>query len=319
MTGIQDIATNPVTFALMIGAACAVATLAAMLLSNPFSNPLRRRLRALQEPEQAEQAPAGDIPEWLGRLQPYLQPRTRERRESLRLRLQHAGYRGAGGLTLMYAAKVFCALVLAVAVAVLCAVSRPPGLTNGLVLLLTLISGGFGWLVPNMMIDRRVAKRQRVLMEGLPDALDLLVACTEAGLGLNAAIQRVADQLPASHPLLAAELAQVNAQIRAGVDRIVALRSLAQRTGLDEIRGLVSLMTQSMRYGTSIADTLRIYAEEFRDRRMQRAEETAATIGTRLIFPLCFCIFPAFFIVMVGPAVIGVVRVMGGVEWPAMN
>jgi tight adherence protein C len=98
--------------------------------------------------------------------------------------------------------------------------------------------------------------------------------------------------------------------MRAGVDRVTALRNLATRTGVDDIRGLVSLLAQSMRFGTSIADSLRIYAEELRDKRMQRAEEAAAKVGTKMIFPLVLCIFPSFFIVMVGPAVLAVLRVL---------
>ena len=101
-------------------------------------------------------------------------------------------------------------------------------------------------------------------------------------------------------------------QIRAGVDRMDALKELAERTGLEDIRGLVSLLAQSMRFGTGIADTLRTYAEDYRDKRMQRAEEQAAKVGTKLIFPLVFCMFPAFFVVAIGPAVIGVIRVLQG-------
>lgn len=137
-----------------------------------------------------------------------------------------------------------------------------------------------------------------------PDALDLLVVCIEAGLGLNAAINRVSHEIEASYPDIAHELKQVNDEIRAGVARGEALRGLYVRTGLTDIRGLVSLLTQSLRFGTSIADTLRIYAEEFRDKRMQKAEEEAAKIGAKLIFPLVSCMFPGFFLVAVGPAIL---------------
>jgi tight adherence protein C len=112
--------------------------------------------------------------------------------------------------------------------------------------------------------------------------------------------------------VLAEELALVNAQVRAGVDRVDALKDLADRTGLSDIRGLVSMLAQSMRFGVSIAETLRVYAEEFRDKRMQRAEEKAAMVGTKMIFPLVLCMFPAFFVVTVGPAVLGVLRVLKG-------
>ena len=149
-------------------------------------------------------------------------------------------------------------------------------------------------------------------MNGFPDALDILVICTEAGLGLNAALQRVTDELGVSYPELMEELEMVNAEIRIGVDRVVALRGLADRTGIEEIRGLVTLLTQSLRFGTSIAQTLRIYSEEFRDKRAQRAEEEAAKIATKMIFPLVFCMFPAFFIVAIGPAILGVMKAFKG-------
>jgi tight adherence protein C len=149
----------------------------------------------------------------------------------------------------------------------------------------------------------------KLLRDGFPDALDLLVVCVESGLGLSAAIERVAREIGVSHAELAVELSLVNAEMRAGVDRAKALRNLADRTGLDDIRGLVSMLIQAMRFGTSIADTLRIYSEEFRDRRMQKAEESAATISTRLIFPLVLCLFPSFFLVAIGPAVMRLIEV----------
>lgn len=136
-----------------------------------------------------------------------------------------------------------------------------------------------------------MARRQRLLRNALPDAIDLLMVCAEAGLGLNAALLRVAGELNGIHPEFANELAIVNAALRASVDRDQALRNLAQRTGLEDIKGLVTLLAQSVRFGTSIAQALRVYAEEFRGKRMQQAEENAAKLATKLIFPMIFC-FP---------------------------
>ena len=122
----------------------------------------------------------------------------------------------------------------------------------------------------------------------------------------------MADELDVSHPELASEIAQVTAQMRAGVDRETALRGLATRTGLDDVRGLVSLLAQTLRFGTGISEALRVYSEDFRDRRMQRAEEAAAKIGTKLIFPLVICLFPSFFVVAIGPAVIRFAEAFSG-------
>jgi tight adherence protein C len=166
-----------------------------------------------------------------------------------------------------------------------------------------------GLIVPELVLNQLVERRQKRLRDAFPDALDMLVVCVEAGLGLTASIQRVAEELRFSHPELAAELALVTAEMRAGVDRETALKGLAARTGLEDIHGLVSLLLQTLKFGTSIADTLRVYAEEFRDKRMQRAEEQAAKIGTKLVFPLVFCLFPSFFVVAIGPAVIRLIEV----------
>jgi tight adherence protein C len=174
--------------------------------------------------------------------------------------------------------------------------------------------GGLGFLAPSMWLDRRAQARQRQLRIGFPDALDLLVVCVEAGLGLAPALQRVADDLMISYPELGTELALVNAEIRAGVERTQALKNLAERTGLEDIRGLVALLVQTMRFGTGIADALRVYSEEFRDKRMQAAEEVAAKMGTKMIFPLVACLFPSFFLIAIGPAALAMMTVFKGMK-----
>ena len=161
---------------------------------------------------------------------------------------------------------------------------------------------------PNWWLESRVKRRQAKLRNGFPDALDLLVICVEAGLGLTAALERVTTEVRILHPELAQEFAAVNAEIRSGIDRSTALQGLNRRTGLPEIRGLVTLLVQTMQLGTGIADSLRVYSSEFRDQRMRNAEERAAKTGTKMIFPLVFCEFPAFFLVAVGPAVIQIYK-----------
>jgi tight adherence protein C len=168
-----------------------------------------------------------------------------------------------------------------------------------------------GMVIPSKILGLIASKRQDTLRKGFPDALDLLVVSVEAGLGFNAALDRVSKELVISHPELAIELSTVNDEIRAGIDRPQALRNLYTRTGLEDIQGLTTLIAQSLRFGTSIADSLRVYSEEYRDRRMQKAEEQAAKIGTKLIFPLVLCIFPSFFLVMIGPPILGVLTVLG--------
>jgi tight adherence protein C len=183
-----------------------------------------------------------------------------------------------------------------------------PRITSGQLLIAAVLMGFLGSIIPSVWLDRSVKSRQRELRVAFPDALDLLVVCVEAGLGLAPAMQRVADDLMISYPELGLELTLVNAEMRAGVERAQALKNLAERTGLDDIRGLVALLVQTLRFGTGIADALRVYSEEFRDKRMQAAEEAAAKIGTKMIFPLTLCLFPSFFLVAIGPAVVRLVE-----------
>lgn len=293
-----------------VGLALALFGLFTLRTSGALLDPMRRRLRAVEASGGSDEEPG-----LLGQIGATMLPRSEKARQTLRLSLLQAGWRDPSALAVMYTVKATAALTIPAAI-VAASLSLPAMRLSGTTTAALLAAGAvIGWWLPNYLLRKRVESRQMDLMEALPDALDLLVACTEAGLGLNAAIERVAEQLPASSPALAAELSLVNSEIRAGVDRMEALRNLATRTGLKDIRGLVSLINHSMRFGTSIAGTLRVYAEEFRDRRLQRAEEIAATIGTRLIFPLVICIFPSFFVVAIGPAIVGVLKVLA--EWPS--
>jgi len=152
--------------------------------------------------------------------------------------------------------------------------------------------------------------RQREIFEAFPDALDLMTVCVEAGLGTEAAMLRVADDLQLKSPVLADELHLVNLELRAGADRERALRNLAIRTGVEEVDGFVAMISQAERFGTSIAASLRVHAEMLRTRRRQRAEEAAAKIALKLLFPLIFCIFPSLMVVLMGPAMIQIYRVL---------
>ncbi|WP_261842021.1 type II secretion system F family protein [Aliamphritea ceti] len=223
------------------------------------------------------------------------------------VRLTNAGFRSSSAVADYYAIR-FLLILLLPGIALGVTQFMPEMSANNIAatLVLALV---VGIILPSYVLDKLIARRQRALRNAFPDALDMLVVCVEAGLGLQMALQRVADEIQVSHPILADELHQVNNETRVGVDRIQALRNMAIRTGLEDIRGLVASLDQSIRFGTSIADTLRVYSDEFRDKRLQRAEELAAKIATKMIFPLTFCLWPSFFLVMVGPAVLGVLAV----------
>jgi len=284
--------------------------LSALVLN--LTSPVRRRLRVVEDgsdgPSSKDQIMIF-MNTALGPVASYVLPRKDDERDGMMQKLIRAGYRSPQALQIFYVAKSL--LVVALPMLVLLAWRWVPNVEGGSILTYAMFASGIGMLGPNFVLGTLVDRRIKSLRNGFPDALDLLVVCVESGLGLAAAIQRVADELFVSHPELAMELSTVNAEIRAGMPRERALKNLADRTGLPDIRGLVGLLVQTTRFGTSVSDALRVYSEEFRDKRMQRAEEQAAKMGTKLIFPLVFCMFPVFFIVAIGPAVL---RIM---DWMA--
>ena len=162
-----------------------------------------------------------------------------------------------------------------------------------------------------MLLDRRIAARKLKIENGLPDALDLLIVSIEAGLGLDQAILKTAEELTIAHPELAEELRLVNIECRAGKPRLEAFKNFANRTKVDDVRALVAMLVQTDRFGTSVAQALRTHAEVSRTKRRQRAEERAAKIGVKLVFPLVFCLFPAFYVVTLGPAIIKFIHAFG--------
>ena len=270
-------------------------------------DPVRKRIDQVSASEGSAFSPAQNL---IAKLRPFaalVTPKRERERKRVEQLLIHAGYRSPNARTLFFGVKALAIMVLPCLV--LLASPLIPAISTSKLLLYAFGAGYFGSILCSMWLDRAVERRQRAIRAGFPDALDLLVVCVESGLGLAPALQRVADELSVSHPALGDELALVNAEMRAGVERGAALKNLADRTGLEDIRGLTALLVQTMRFGTSVADALRVYSEEFRDKRTQAAEEQAAKIGTKMIFPLVLFLFPSFFLVAVGPAVIGLIDV----------
>jgi len=165
-----------------------------------------------------------------------------------------------------------------------------------------------GYLLPGLVVEYHARKRQKEIRNGLPDALDLLIVSLEAGLAIDQAILKSSEELRIAYPALAEELHMITVECRAGKPRIEAFKNFAARTQVDDVRALVAMLVQTDRFGTSIADALRTYAEVSRTKRRQRAEERAAKIGVKLVFPLVFCLFPAFFVVTLGPGVIKLIN-----------
>ena len=221
----------------------------------------------------------------------------------LQRKLLWAGYRSHEAITIFFGIRIGCAL-LGFALLATPILMRPN-------LLLALGTCGLGYLLPSMYLGRLAKKRQHRIRLGLPDALDLLVVSVEAGLGLDQAIQRVGEELAFAHKDLSDELRLINFELRAGKARAEALHNLAERTGLDDIQSLVTMLVQTDKFGTSVAQSLRVHSDTVRTKRRQRAEEAAAKTGVKMVFPLVFCIFPAIWVVTIGPAAIKFVQVLG--------
>lgn len=168
-----------------------------------------------------------------------------------------------------------------------------------------------GYITPSFILGYLIAKRQKQIGNGLPDALDLLIVCLEAGLGIDQAIVKTGDELALAYPALSEELKMINVEGRAGKPRIEAFKNFATRTKVDDVRALVAMLIQTDRFGTSVAQALRTHAEVSRTKRRQRAEEKAAKVGVKLVFPLVFCLFPAFYVVTLGPAIVKFVHALG--------
>jgi tight adherence protein C len=179
-----------------------------------------------------------------------------------------------------------------------------------LLLLFIITSAGLGYFLPNIFLGRRIAYRKREILDSFPDAMDLIIVCVESGLGLDAALARVSEEMHMISPILGEELHLINLELRAGSSRERALRNLALRTGVEDIDTLVAMLVQSDRFGTSVAQALRVHAENLRIKRRLRAEEAAAKIALKLLFPLIFFIFPSMLLVLLGPALISINRIL---------
>jgi tight adherence protein C len=283
---------------------------AAMVMAPGGAGVIERRLGELRG---MPSMPVNDSPAYseglvknLKRLGKYA-PQSPTEMGKLKARLVAAGYRGSEALAVFIGIRLACALL------VFGLLSTPLfGRPN---LLFALLGAALGYLVPAMALGRLAKKRQHRIRLSLADALDLLVVSVEAGLGLDQAIQRVGEELAYAHKDLSDELRLVNLELRAGKARPEALRNLADRTGVDDLSSLAAMLIQTDKFGTSVAQSLRVHSDVLRTKRRQRAEEAAAKTGVKMVFPLVFCIFPAIWVVTIGPAAIKFVQVL----FPMLN
>ncbi|MEW5801474.1 MAG: type II secretion system F family protein [bacterium] len=236
-----------------------------------------------------------------------LKPKNEGELSSAQTKLLRAGYRNRNAAIIFFGVKGFFVILFPSILLLRFFVFRPSSVSRFTFLLL--LSTVISLYLPQLWLYVRISRRKERITEGFPDTLDLLVVCVEAGMGLDAAINRVADEMKLVNNVISEELQMLNLELRAGKPRLDALRSLAFRTDLDDVKSLVTLLIQADRFGTSVAQALRIQSDSMRTKRYQKAEEKAAQLSVKLLFPLIFCIFPSLFIIILGPAVIRLLEI----------
>jgi tight adherence protein C len=278
-------------------------TAGAMALTPGYAAVIRRRLGEVSgKPVRSGNENVDRVVDTLKRIGNAV-PKSPSEMSKLQLRLVHAGFRRQDAIILFLGIRAGCALAVF-------AVMAAPFLFRASIPL-ALGGAGFGYLLPGIVLARLAKRRQHRVRLATPDALDLLVVSVEAGLGLDQALQRVGEELTTVHPALSEDLRMINLELRAGKPRAEALHNLAARTGVDDLTSLVAILVQTDKFGTSVAQALRVYSDVLRTKRRQRAEEAAAKTAVKMVFPLVICIFPAIWIVTLGPAAIKFVQVLG--------
>ena len=224
-----------------------------------------------------------------------------------RMLLSQAGIRHPSSAAIYWAAKIGTPLLFAAAAT---AAGKALGVSDRGIVVIAAACAAVGLFLPPLFLKLRIRSRQEEIVDALPDALDLLTVCVEAGLGINSAFSRIAEEFRLSCPILSDEFDIVNREMVAGKPRTEALRTLAARTGVEDVKSLVAMLIQTEKLGTSLAQSLRVHSDSLRTRRRQRAEEAAAKTTIKLVFPLVFLLFPALFIVILGPGVIQILKIL---------
>lgn len=292
-----------------------VFVVALVILAQFNTRPLQARLQLLKGEAKGPQD-ATDEPAWVSRIieltGPIAKlslPKEGWEESQLRIRFMNAGYRSSSAPVLFFTAKTLLTVAVPGLFALYTIIAGTTIQPNNFLMVMVGLAA-LGYFLPNAFLARRIAYRKREIFESFPDALDLIIVCVEAGLGLDAALARVGEEMHMRSPILGEELHLINLELRAGSSRERALRNLALRTGVEDIDTLVAMLVQSDRFGTSVADALRVHADGLRTKRRLRAEEAAAKIAVKLLFPLIFFIFPSMLLVLLGPAFISIHNIL---------
>lgn len=298
-------------FAIFIFVAVAVSVVGMRMWVQPNEAIERVTGVAIEVPEVAPRHPSLVFHELVQKLSNVL-PASPKDVSIMQRRLIRAGLRGPNALKVFYGSKVLFGVVVPVVMSILVAGSPADPNNKFLAILASVAAGFFG---PNHYVNVLGKRRQKEIQRGLANGLDLLVVCVESGLGLDQGILQVSKELEHAHPEICEEFMLVNLELKAGKRRVEALRNLAERTSVDDLKKLVAVLIQADRFGTGVAQSLRAHADFMRVHARQVAEEKAAKLGVKLIFPIFFCILPSLFLVTVGPMAVKIVRELG----PMMN
>ena len=242
----------------------------------------------------------------------FLEPQNEEEYSAIKLKLLQAGYRSSNSVRTYHFAQFALGiglLLLGVAYAILNSATGEP--TTQSTVLSILIPGVCGYMMPKYWVTRRQGARQEEITNGFPDALDMMLVCVEAGQSLDQSILRVAKEIRSGFPALADEFETVSQEMKAGKDRISVLRDMSERAGVADVARFVTVLIQSASFGTSIADALRVYAAEMRDKRVMRAEEKANTLPTKMTLATMMLTVPPLLVILVGPSVYGISETLG--------
>ena len=269
--------------------------------------------RREKETREAALRRAGDRSDKLNKFAHFLEPQDKEQMSAARLKMMRAGYRSKNAVRMFHAMQFLLGIgMLLVGLFYTYMVSRNQNLDTQMIIMCTVLPAAAGYYLPQYWVQRRLQTRQQKITEGFPDALDMMLVCVEAGQSLDQSIARVAKEIGLAYPELAEEFDIVSQEVRAGKERVMVMRDMSERVGLPDITSFVTTMIQSATFGTSIAEALRVYSAEMRDKRVMRAEEKANTLPTKLTLGTMMFTVPPLMIILIGPSVHGVMKAFAG-------
>ncbi len=268
---------------------------------------LKAQQRGAQPKEKGPTLRATGKEDKLQKFSAFLEPQDAEQMTAARLKMLRAGYRGKNAVRVFHFAQLVLGLgSLAIGVIYVLLLRTHQDVSTQTMILGTVLPGAAGYYLPQYWVQRRLQSRQQQIVQGFPDALDLMLVCVEAGQSLDQSINRVAKEARAGYPALADEFEMVSHEVKAGKERVAVLKDMAERVGIPDVSSFVTTLVQSATYGTSIAEALRVYSAEMRDKRVMRAEEKANTLPTKLTLGTMMFTVPPLMIILIGPSVYGI-------------